>query len=407
MIKGSSLSYAIVFILLIGLICSSLIFINATQKKIEFHFTTDEHLLLDSYSALQFGIHSLDLGDSTLLVHPFGDSSEIKCVSWGSLSVFSTRTFKQNKEKKRSAIVGLTGFKPLCLFLSGNSGGLKIAGKTILEGDIIVPNKQIETAYLSGKLYTENKLYSGDLLPGNTQLPELSKEFLNFKFTTITKGLTAQSFQQKDSSYSFQNRTTYYQSVTPITLLKRYEGNVVIHSFDSIFVSAKSNLNNVILIAPRIRFETGFKGSVQVIATESIYLEKKVQLTFPSYLMINETDIPLRDKSAQITLDEECLLIGGILMTTERFDFRLPPTLKTSPNCTIGGMVYNVGTSELAGNFIGSVYTSRLTLHYGGGEYTNHLLDVLISSKKVPDGFCYPAWLKEEQKLTKKIIRWI
>lgn len=407
MIKASALSYAIVFILLVGLICSSLIFINTTQKRVEFHYTTDEHLLLDSYSALQFGIQALAPGDSTVMVHPFGDSSEVKCRNWGSLTVYSTRTFKNKKEKRRSAVVGLTGRNPVALFLAGNSGGLKIAGETILEGDIVVPNKQIETAYLSGKLFTRNKYYSGDLLEQNPQLPELRENVINYDYHTITQGLKAENYLPKDSSYSFHKKTTYYQSIGAITIENALSGNVIIHSFDSILVTAKAKLKDVILVAPKIRFETTFKGTVQAIATHAITLEKNVQLQFPSYLMLAEKSSLLRNASAAITVGEESTVLGGILITTEDFDFRLPPKLKTENNCTVAGIVYNVGVSELAGNFIGSVYTKSLLLRYGGGEYSNHLLDVLISSKRIPPGFCYPNWLKDNEKLTNKLIRWI
>ena len=407
MIKASALSYAIVFILLVGLICSSLIFINATQKKVEFHYTTDEHLLLDSYSALQFGIQTLAPGDSTILVHPFGDSSEVKCINWGSLTVYSTRTYKNKKEKRRSAVVGLAGKSQIALFLAGNSGGLKIAGETILEGDIVVPNKQIETAYLSGKLFTRNKYYSGDLLEQKPQLPELRENVINYDYHTITKDLNAENYLSKDSSFSFHKKTVYYQSTAAIIIENALRGNVIIHSFDSILVTTKAKLDNVILIAPRIRFETGFKGTVQAIATHGITLEKNAQLEFPSYLMLTEKSGLLKTTSPTVTIGEESSVIGGILITTEDYDFRLPPRLKTENNCTVAGIVYNVGVSELSGNFIGSVYTKSLLLRYGGGEYSNHLLDVLISSRRIPSGFCYPNWLKNNEKLTNKLIRWI
>ena len=405
MIRASALSYAIVFILLVGLICSSLIFINAAQKKIEFHYTTDEHLLLDSYSALQFGIQTLEAGDSTLLVHPFGDTSVVKCLNWGGLSVFSTRTFKFNKEKRRSVVVGFTGKNKTCLFLPGNSGGLKIAGNTVLEGDIVVPNKQIETAYLSGKFFTGNKLYSGDLLDGSTQLPELNHATLDFNYKTLITGLKPLTFHPLDSNYSFQQQTSYYQSVTPLILDKNISGNVIIHSFDSIFVSSKSKLNNVILIAPKIRFESGFKGSVQAIATQSICLEKNVQLNFPSYLLLNEVDQSFQGTQPHIIVEEESSVLGGILITLQQFNSQFPPLLRTSTNCTIAGIVYNMGVSEISGNFIGSVYSNSFRLNYGG-QYTNHLMDVMISSKRLPANFSFPKWLKDHETFVPKIIQW-
>ena len=70
----------------------------------------------------------------------------------------------------------------------------------------------------------------------------------------------------------------------------------------------------------------------------------------------------------------------------------------------IGGLVYNMGETELNARIIGHLYTQKFTLRAGGGVYVNHLLDATVSSTQLPDYFCIPAWLEKLENGKPKII---
>src|SRR5687767_14346479 len=103
MIRAAALSYAIVFSLLVGLICSGVLFIAATQKKIEVLQTNKEYVLFDSYSAVRYGMYVLAPGDSTQYIHSSGDTSEVKHLKWGAFSMICSTTHKFPLAKRRSA----------------------------------------------------------------------------------------------------------------------------------------------------------------------------------------------------------------------------------------------------------------------------------------------------------------
>jgi hypothetical protein len=341
-------------------------------------------------------------------VHPDGDTSDIKHIRWGAFSMICAKTYKFPLERKRSALVGLVQSPQLpCLYLPGNSGGLKITGETRLEGKVIVPNAQVERAYIAGKNYPFSELVFGTTEKAELGLPPLREEWSNLSPADLTKGLKPLPYTPRDSTYSFFQTTTYYQQLAPVVIGQSIRGNVIIHSFDSIYVEARAHLHNVILIAPIVRFQTGFHGTVQVLATERVVCEPKTQLLYPSVLALNE--LPERNELTRraIIVSEEAQVLGGVLMTSQRIDFRKMPLLELREKSVVGGLIYNMGESEPKGTIIGSLYTSQIMIRAGGGVYGNHLVDALISTKRLPEYFLLPGWLKEQEKVAPKLLAWL
>lgn len=408
MIRAAALSYAIIFSLLVGLICSGVLFIAATQKKIEVLQTNKEHVLFDSYAAVRYGMYVLAPGDSAQYIHTNGDTSEIIHRQWGAFSLICSETHKFPLSKKRSALVGMVQMPQLpCFYLPGNSSGLKITGETHIEGTVYVPNAQVERAYIAGKNYPYSELVFGKIEKAETGLPPLKKQWSDLQASLFTGTTKSQPFMARDSSYSFHNPTTYFQQLAPIVISNAISGNVIIHSFDSIFVEAQSQLNNVILIAPVVRFETGFSGTVQVLAHERVVCEKDVRLLYPSVIALNELQQRNENNRRSILLEENAQVLGGILITTQAFDFRKLPFLELREKSVVAGLIYNSGETEVRGAVIGSLYTAQLSVRAGGGMYGNHLVDAIISQKRLPGYFLLPGWLESQEKVKPKIIGWL
>jgi len=408
MIRAAALSYAIVFSLLVGLICSGVIFIAATQKKIEVLQTNKEHVLFDSYAAVRFGMYSLAPGDSAQFIHVTGDTSEVKHQQWGAFSMITSTTHKSPLHKQRSALIGLMQSPQLpCLYLPGNSGGLKITGNTKIEGTAYLPNAHVERAYIAGKNYPFDELVFGKILASELGLPPLKKQWQNLLPTNLVGTTRAQPYIAKDSVYSFHGACTYFQSITPLVISHSMSGNVIIHSFDSIFVEAQAHLNNVILIAPIVRFESGFSGTVQVLAHERIICEKNVHLLYPSVIALNELTERNELTKRYILLEENSSVLGGILITSQQADFRKLPFLELRETSVVAGLVYNSGETEPKGTIIGSLYTFQLSVRAGGGAYGNHLVDAIISQSRLPDYFLLPGWLESQARVKSKVIAWL
>lgn len=408
MIRAAALSYAVVFSLLVGLICSGVLFITSAQKRIEVLQTNKEHVLFDSYAAIRYGVDLLNPGDSATYLHSNGDTSVILHRRWGAFSMVSSRTHKYPDEQYRTALVGGIHSPVLpCLYLPGNTGELKITGTTRIEGEAIVPNGKVERAYIAGKNYAFDQLVFGKISVAKTGLPALKKGWQNLDPKTVAGTLMPRDFVPHDSSYSFHLPTAYFSSLAPLLLVNNIRGNAIIRSFDSIFVDARAHLENVILIAPVVRFGAGFTGKVQVLANERVVCEKGVQLQYPSTIVLNELELRSELTRREVVLEEGASVLGGILITSRQPDFRKPTILELREGSVAAGLIWNGGESEVKGAVIGHLYTERLLARAGGGTYGNHLVDALISSRRLPEHFLLPDWLEAQSEIRSKVIAWL
>ena len=123
-------------------------------------------------------------------------------------------------------------------------------------------------------------------------------------------------------------------------------------------------------------------------------------------MFLNENTTSLTDKN-RIELQEEVQIIGGILMTTQSFDQRNMMQLKVAEKSVVGGLVYCTGEAEIRGTIIGSIYTNRFYLDYGGSMYTNHLVNAFISSKKLPKEQVFPNWIQDDKIVKTEIMSWL
>jgi hypothetical protein len=363
-----------------------------------------EHLIMDNSLSLIVGAN-LENQSSKTIIHPAGDTSQIVIKQWGAFKMIVAKTFHKNKIQQKTALSGIVNNQNLpAFYLTDNNQALKLAGNAKIEGLAFVPDRGIESAYITGKTYSNDKLVYGEQKKSETYLPKIKEKYLNISLESFIKDAKKIQNIGKDSSYSFATKTNLFSTISPVIIDNTIKGNIVIHSFDSIYVTSNAILENVILISPKIRFQKEFKGSVQAIATNQIVCEENVTLSYPSTLYLNENTFNISERNNQIILKEKAKVIGGILMLSSQSNFRKPMLLSIAPKSVASGIVYNQGSSEVLGSIIGYFYSQNLHLKAGGGEYTNHLMDCVISSRLLPKKFIIPDWLEKINSTKFKII---
>jgi len=404
-IPSSALGYAISFLLLIGLFTAGIFFVTATHKRIETHFLGQEYLLFDNYESLLVGAVRENSG-SFQLKHPSGDTSDIVVKPWGFMRCVVATTFNGHRQVQREALTVQELDERLpCFYIPDSKSNIALAGSTKLEGTIMVPERSLKRANVTGKPYSNDKLFYGKLEKSERYLPPLKPELLNNDWSYLVTNTSILEKIPTDSSFSFKNKTSLIHSNNAIELVQHLKGNLVVRSFDRIYVRAEAHLENIILLAPSIVFETGFHGSVQAIASHEILCEEHVKLDYPSSLMLFETT-PIKNEQSRILISEGARVLGGVLLVSEHPDFRNPVLLHVQ-NATIGGLVYNQGETEIRGEIIGSLYTNKLIAHAGGGSYGGHLVDALISSDALPDDFIMPNWFRDSKTKQPIIVSWL
>ena len=164
--------------------------------------------------------------------------------------------------------------------------------------------------------------------------------------------------------------------------MKTYS-NIVVQSSSAIVIGASCFLENVILIAPKVSFESGFKGVVQVIASDTVLLSDSVVLNYPSSIcLLGDATFPF------VQLNPYSLIKGIVFVDNKQLTRGYNPNIRIEKKAEIYGQVYCNGAVELKGNIKGSSYVDRFVLKTTSSYYENHLLDVSITR----DGFS-PSFL--------------
>ena len=402
-VSSSALGYAISFMLLIGLVASGVLFISSANKRLERHHNMKEHLLMNNYFALLHGARSQSNGTQEV-IHTSGDTSRITRRDWGAFRVIVSETTHKVGTVKRSAIVGYeTDDSHPALYLPERKQSIKLCGETRIEGTAFLGERGAERGHIAKQSYKGDKLIYGKQKQSERSLPGLKTELRTENIQKYSQNCVKIDPIDRDTSFSFSEKTRLVSVTSQLFLNHRISGNIVLHSFDTIVVKANCQLENVIIIAPNVRFEDGFSGTVQVIAHETIRLGKEVKLNYPSALILHEERKNETLDKHGVFLGEESQVLGGVLLFSQKPNSRKSLLLYVD-NARIGGLVYNLGETELKGEVIGHLYTNQFTLRAGGGQYTNHLLNARISSDLLPKEMIVPNWLKEGEVTKPKLI---
>jgi hypothetical protein len=286
------------------------------------------------------------------------------------------------------------------VYLTNFSKSLFYSGSVKLIGNNQLPSTFIETSYINNDL---NKLTAeGKITVSEAQLPEVNPEFKKiFQGLKSEKTKLSDIEKPNDSLYynSFFNTTKEIEVKSNLGNII-FKGNFILRSEDSIRVKKNTVLEDVILIAPKITFEAGFRGTVQAFATKGIELEENVTLNYPSVVCVyNESET-----ESKIKIKKECQITGAVVLFGNTNNLIDKNTIEIEEDGLLFGDLYCSGKLMLKSNVYGSVYTNRFFLKTAASSYDNMISNIEINTEKRPDYFISIP-LFNTQKTTYGVIK--
>ena len=400
MVKAHSLLYAIYVCLIVSIICGALLYFSNLYNQLNLYYNLQEELYIQNQSVLNFA-----LGNKTTPVEIEKDANSgiegsYQTKSYGLLSLVLSQSYISNDTVSSVHFVGTRNLDKNAIYLTNLSKSLSYSGEVKLIGNNQLPSTFIETSYINNslnKLVTEGKISVSEL-----KLPEINPDFKRIFFSIKSESTRLIDIEKpKDSLYynSFFNNTKEIQ-VKSILSNIIFKGNFVLRSEDSIRVKKNTVLEDVILIAPKITFEEGFKGTVQAFATKGIELEEKVTLNYPSVLCVYNQSL---DES-KIKIKKECHITGAVVLFGNNDTQIDKNTIEIEEKGLLFGDLYCSGKLMLKSNVYGSVYTNRFFLKTASSSYENMISDIEINTEKRPAYFVSIP-LFNTQKTTYGVIK--
>lgn len=335
------------------------------------------------------------------------DSLAMLRKPWGLFEVAHVTAFIRGDSLNRSFFVGQIVPKEgrTALFLEDHNRPLSLCGNTLIEGMTYLPEAGVKRAYIEGKTFSGEKLVHGEIKTAGVPLPvmiapEALRELFNYMEEPNSPTLppdpalpSYQSFKKEILSLVLEAEHLHDLNLA---------GQIILWSPGRLCIDSTCTLEDVIVIAPSIRVREGFKGSCQFFATDSIVLEKNVQLTYPSAALIRKTH---PGGNSQIVLEPQAKVEGVVAMLIVTTRPSAQDLVQIMPGASVEGLVYVEASLNHQGTINGMLYTKKFLLSTPSSVYENHLLDANISSQQLHERFAFPMYTQANGK--RALMKWV
>lgn len=419
--KAGAMLYAISIAILLSLLSSSLIGYSYFGNLYFSYYTEMNQTQLNAQSGLNIllsGSNEVAL-NSEKEIDLFGggtDSVTLKRSAWGIFETATVLAHSKHSSTRLNALIGegIDTTEKRSLYLTDLDRPLAVCGNTLIKGTAYLPKSGIKNAYIEGKSFSGMKYVDGVTKSSSKTIPKF-----NDKLTKSLVELLSKNIAEGDSIYnltnnelpdslknSFTKHTIYVTSTVTLEITdQHFSGNICFISDKGIEIGANAILKDVILIAPGIEIEEGFEGALQAFASDSIIINEKVKLNYPSALGVIHTN---RSKAnVFITIKEDSQISGSV------FAFQDPESsnvtnqvhIAIDKGAIIRGTVYSSVSADLKGIIYGSLTCAKIILNTPSSVYENHLLDATIDATKLSK--YYAGMISDSQKGGKKIAKWL
>ncbi len=386
-LKGSSLVNAVFVCAIISVLSGCFILISFYQNMLNDRLSMQEDLIRINESAIYYALGSSDevLYDEIKEISVFenGISSFIKKKRWGFYDVLISKTVFKNDTVKKTILIGETKSKEddLALYVTDYDKPLKLSGETKVLGNLRVPNGRFEHAYINGQKGNTLKI-TGRQLHSKDRLPKIEKD-IDIDVSGLPR-LSLNSIEMGAVLSNSFDKVTKVINLSDVEKVKNItcKGNIILYSVNTLEIDGSTKLNDVVIMAPVVKINSGFVGNAQIVANHKVIMEEKSFLMYPSSIYVkNDGDM------VSVEIKKKSKLIGGVVIDGDMYSDSLDRKLYIDEDALVVGNVYCYGSTQLKGHVVGSIYTDRFFLKTDASNYENVILNGTVDSKSLPAGF--------------------
>jgi len=398
MLPARALFYAVLGALLVALMCGVMLLSSYQQHLLFGYYTKQKRLLHNCQSGVNLilGSDATQIPKTTLdLFQQKKDSVVVEQKPWGVLDVAFVKSWAgysfQRDSVCRSFFIGRNPVK-FALQLSEGTSPLSVCGNTKIVGDVYLPQEGVESGFINGRPFQGQQLIDGKV---NT-VKFIEKEFLKSRFDKLANfnQIEGGGVMEIDSLiHSFGQETKILKASKWNTAGMYLKGNILLIANNEIRVSRSSYLEDVLLIASEITIESGFIGTIQAFATESLITENDVLLDYPSLLGL----LPQKhgvESSPQLRLGRSSELTGAIVVPSFSYQ-KYKPLTTIETDAIVNGQVWVNGQLQHKGIVKGMISCDEFFLQTTAAVYENYLLDAVIDRSQLSPYYLSPFILGE------------
>lgn len=406
---GHALLITIILALVISIICSMIILLFYHQMLTQAEYNTKMKLQRNLQSAINLALDDTTYNvensyDSIDLFGKNDDSAFIKKENWGLYRIGCVSVTQNRMIKKKDFFFGQVpdGYLSGCLYLADHQSSLSISGFAKLQGDAYLPKGGLRPVFIDQKGFGYNELIKGNIKKSMDSLPAIDERLIQSLNNLISKR-EEESNISDSVARSFEEPMMVLFRKEPITLSDcKLEGHILVLSDSSITIKGNCRLENIIVSAPHIEFESGFSGALQAIATDSIIVKSHCKLFYPSSLVILKNNIS-KDQPRIVIYDSS--EIQGAILASSKINDENKTLVEIKDKSAVTGLVYCSGYLSLKGIVHGTVLTDYFIYKSPPSVYINYLVDAEINKNALSKYYIDPYLFISNKP--SEIIQWI
>ncbi len=415
--RATSLVYALMISLLITLIIGGLVLLMHYQRMLQEQLYARELARDNLISAtnlylngnpVQYGQRRGILFDSPT------DSFYVESESWGVFGLLHVRATHGTTQASKSCLYGSdpAGITKAALYLQDQNKPLKLVGKSRLIGSAYLPRGGVSGGRVGRRGFMGKRLINGQVLESRDTPPNISYEALApiaKEMGLLMQGqipLAPESRLTEDSLRgNWQEPPLYFPSPGTQHLDRiLLRDKVMVIATEAIHVGSSAELDQVILIAPKIVIEAGFTGRLQAFAMDSLLVERAVRLRYPSALVVSGRNPAF---PGYLSIEERCQIEGVVIN-----DPQLAGQMYTRDQVTdiaetaqVYGHVLSPGTVLHAGEIYGFLMAGKFILNTGSTVFVNHIRDATISQPELSSRFAGGLYIRGGEAFS--VVEWL
>lgn len=399
-LKGGALYVAIIISILISIVLSLFILIayyNSKSILSQNSYTQLNQSMWSGFEIAQSNYYN-SRSSTTWQKMPYNnDSLMIKKMAWGCYTLVDVKAKNSHFFIHKTGLFGTHQSIDTALMVAEQNRPIGLAGKIKFNGSCYLPKVGVKSAYIEGSSFSDLNSIRPYIKSAPVNIPELDEYYLKTieqcrdELNPYTDSII--SFIPDVLTQNFHNKTAVVQQIK-INLSKQIlTNNIKFIASDVITVDNSCQLTNILLVARKVIFKKGFKGTVHVIAKDSIVTEDECEFNYPSsFCVYSSKNFTTQNQNVRgIFFGMKCKFKGGLLAANNtNQSSRI--MIKLNKEFELIGNVYSSDYCDVQGNLFGSIFCRTLLLQTPSGVYENHLLNALIDPKKYGENLTVPNW---------------
>jgi hypothetical protein len=404
-VKGGALYISIIISVIIGVILTFFILISRYNQFTVTKFSQASQLQFNIKSAFEIArsdYFTEEKNDRWIKNQINDDSIRIKKISWGAYLAVAVQTKNRHQRLYQSSLLGTLSSPDTCLYVGDNTRPVGLSGKIEIKGKCYLPAAGIKPAYIEGQSYQSASNFASLIHTSSAEIPSVTDKFrdgikvqrdkLNSRVDSLVSGVPDLC------KNSFNNKTVVIESGSATLSRKTLGGNIKLVCNGSLIIDNSCMFNDILIVCDKIKFKKGFKGSVHVIARDSISMEENCEFEYPSsFVVFNDRVGPTA--LATIQFNEQCKFAGAVVALSDKASTTNNVFVKLCGGGEIIGSVYSSGFLHLQGKCFGTIFCQKLLLKTPSAVYENHILGCDLDSKKYGQLLAAPLLFKEDKRV--------